>query len=131
MTSKARRHKLIAWAGLILGIGLAYALFVRLTGLALPCPFHLVTGLLCPGCGVTRMSLALLRLDFAAAWQANPALLLLLPVLAGLLGQVALRYVKTGQARLSPGQNILVWAMVLTLLLYGIGRNLPALSRAG
>ena len=131
MTSKARRHKLIAWAGLILGIGLAYALFVRLTGLALPCPFHLVTGLLCPGCGVTRMSLALLRLDFAAAWQANPALLLLLPVLAGLLGQVALRYVKTGQARLSPGQNILVWAMVLTLLLYGIGRNLPALSRVG
>ena len=131
MTSKARRHKLIAWAGLILGIGLAYALFVRLTGLALPCPFHLVTGLLCPGCGVTRMSLALLRLDFAAAWQANPALLLLLPALAWLLGQVALRYVKTGQARLSPGQNILVWAMVLTLLLYGIGRNLPALSRAG
>ena len=131
MTSKARRHKLIAWAGLILGIGLAYALFVRLTGLAVPCPFHLVTGLLCPGCGVTRMSLALLRLDFAAAWQANPALLLLLPVLAGLLGQVALRYVKTGQARLSPGQNILVWAMVLALLLYGIGRNLPALSGVG
>lgn len=131
MTSKARRHKLIAWAGLILGIGLAYALFVRLTGLALPCPFHLVTGLLCPGCGVTRMSLALLRLDFAAAWQTNPALLLLLPVLAGLLGQVALRYVKTGQAHLSPGQNILVWTMVLALLLYGIGRNLPALSRAG
>ena len=131
MTSKARRHKLIAWAGLILGIGLAYALFVRLTGLAVPCPFHLVTGLLCPGCGVTRMSLALLRLDFAAAWQANPALLLLLPVLAGLLGQVALRYVKTGKARLSPGQNTLVWAMVLALLLYGIGRNLPALSGVG
>ena len=131
MTSKARRHKLIAWAGLILGIGLAYALFVRLTGLAVPRPFHLVTGLLCPGCGVTRMSLALLRLDFAAAWQANPALLLLLPVLAGLLGQVALRYVKTGQARLSPGQNTLVWAMVLALLLYGIGRNLPALSGVG
>lgn len=128
MTSKVRFFKLGAWAGLILAIGLAYALWVRFTGLALPCPIRLATGLWCPGCGVTRMCLALLQLDFAGAWRANPGLLLLLPLLLGLLGQLALRRVKRGKAVLSRRQNALVWAMAAAMLIYGVARNLPAFS---
>ena len=129
MTSEAkyRLKRLLLLAGLILGIGLAYAVFVRLSGLSIPCPFHAVTGLLCPGCGVTRMCLALLRLDFAAAWQANPVLLLLLPVLAALLLRQAVRYVKTGRSTLSRGESALVWGMAAVLLLWGIARNLAPL----
>lgn len=124
MTSKQRFQTLLLWAGLILGIGLAYALFCSLTSLAIPCPIRLVTGLLCPGCGVTRMCLALLRLDFAAAWSANPGLLLLLPVLGGLLVCLAWRYIKTGRTRLTKGQNVLVWVMVGCMLAYAVARNL-------
>ena len=129
MTSEAKHRlkRLLLLAGLILGIGLAYAVFVRLSGLSIPCPFHAVTGLLCPGCGVTRMCLALLRLDFAAAWQANPVLLLLLPVLAALLIRQAMRYVKTGRSTLSRGESALVWGMAAVLLLWGIARNLAPL----
>lgn len=129
MTSetKHRLKRLLLLAGLILGIGLAYAVFVRLSGLSIPCPFHAVTGLFCPGCGVTRMCLALLRLDFAAAWQANPVLLLLLPVLAALLLRQAVRYVKTGRSTLSRGESALVWGMAAVLLLWGIARNLAPL----
>lgn len=129
MTSEAKHRlkRLLLLAGLILGIGLAYAVFVRLSGLSIPCPFHAVTGLLCPGCGVTRMCLALLRLDFAAAWQANPVLLLLLPVLAALLLRQAVRYVKTGRSTLSRGESALVWGMAAVLLLWGIARNLAPL----
>ena len=36
------------------------------------CPFKAVTGLPCPGCGMTHAFLALGRLDFAGAWAANP-----------------------------------------------------------
>lgn len=129
MTSEAKHRlkRLLLRAGLILGIGLAYAVFVRLSGLSIPCPFHAVTGLLCPGCGVTRMCLALLRLDFAAAWEANPVLLLLLPVLAALLLRQAVRYVKTGRSTLSRGESALVWGMAAVLLLWGIARNLAPL----
>lgn len=129
MTSEAKHRlkRLLLLAGLILGIGLAYAVFVRLSGLSIPCPFHAVTGLFCPGCGVTRMCLALLRLDFAAAWQATPVLLLLLPVLAALLLRQAVRYVKTGRSTLSRGESALVWGMAAVLLLWGIARNLAPL----
>lgn len=129
MTSEAKHRlkRLLLRAGLILGIGLAYAVFVRLSGRSIPCPIHAVTGLLCPGCGVTRMCLALLRLDFAAAWAANPVLLLLLPVLAALLVRLGLRYVKTGRSALSRGESALVWGMIAVLLLWGAARNLVPL----
>lgn len=37
-----------------------------------PCPFRLVTDIPCPGCGMTRSSIALARGDFAAAWKHHP-----------------------------------------------------------
>ena len=126
MTSEAkhRLRRLLLQAGLILGIGLAYAVFVGLTGFSIPCPIHALTGLLCPGCGVTRMCMALLALDFPAAWNANPVLLLLLPILAALLVRQAVQYVKSGRPSLSQRESALVWGMVAVLLLWGVARNL-------
>lgn len=46
-------------------------LAARLPGAPL-CAFHAVTGLPCPGCGMTRAFLALGRLDLRAAWAFNP-----------------------------------------------------------
>ncbi|MEM1418084.1 MAG: DUF2752 domain-containing protein [Myxococcota bacterium] len=46
------------------------------------CVFRAATGLPCPGCGLTRASLALLRLDLGAAWSAHPLVLVVTPLLA-------------------------------------------------
>ena len=81
-----RLNKCILISAVTLCVGCAYALFCRLTGLGIPCLFHLATGLNCPGCGVSRMLLSLLRLDFPAAFHYNAVLFCLLPVLLGLFG---------------------------------------------
>lgn len=36
------------------------------------CPLRAVTGIPCPGCGMTRAYLSLLRGDWQAAWQYHP-----------------------------------------------------------
>lgn len=37
-----------------------------------PCPIKAVTGIPCPGCGMTHAYLRLLRLDIAGAFSENP-----------------------------------------------------------
>ncbi len=124
MERRHRLSRLLGGAGLLLAAGLAYALWVRATGLALPCPFRAVTGLLCPGCGVTRLCLALLRGDWAGAWRANPALLPMLPILAALAVRLSVRYVREGSAVLTRRENALVWVLAALLAAWGILRNL-------
>ena len=38
----------------------------------IPCPFHELTGVSCPGCGMTRACVALSRAEFPAAWSLHP-----------------------------------------------------------
>ena len=59
--------------GLAMTVGglLYFALACRGVDL-MPCPFLKVTGLPCPGCGMTRSCLALLRGDLAETWRLNP-----------------------------------------------------------
>ncbi|MEU9608648.1 DUF2752 domain-containing protein [Streptomyces sp. NPDC048057] len=49
------------------------------------CPFRLVTGLLCPACGGTRMVYDLMHGDVAASFADNRALFLVAPFALGLL----------------------------------------------
>ncbi len=46
----------------------------------LPCPIQLVSGVRCPGCGITRACLAFVRADFATAWSFHPAAFVLIPL---------------------------------------------------
>lgn len=54
--------------------------------LLLPCPFRLLTGLLCPFCGGTRLAYDLMHGDVVTAFHDNAALLVLgVPALAYVL----------------------------------------------
>lgn len=54
----------------VLAAGLLLA-FLVYQGLSIPCIFRKLTGLQCPGCGNTRATMALLRLEFGAVLRYN------------------------------------------------------------
>ena len=118
-----RVRKLLLSALGLLALGLGYAAFIHLTGWAVPCLFRQMTGLKCPGCGVTSMCLALLRLDFAAAFRWNPGLMALSPFLGALIALLIARYIRTGSWRPGRWQTACLWAMLGLLLVWGVVRN--------
>lgn len=124
MDSGQRLRRLAGGCGALLAAGLLYALWVDRTGLALPCPVRTASGLLCPGCGMTRLCLALLRMDLAGAWQANPALLLMLPGFGLLAGRLAVRYIREGKAMPQGWETVLLWVLLAMLVVWGVVRNL-------
>lgn len=79
--------------------GLLYGIFVSYTGLAIPCLFRKVTGLLCPGCGVTGMCVALLHLNWKGAFFCHPVLFVLLLPLTAVFICSAAGYVQNGRFR--------------------------------
>lgn len=67
-------------SGLFL-VALLPAILLAQMSLGIGCPIHFVTGINCPGCGMSRALFHVLRLDFAGAFVLHP-LWWLLPVLA-------------------------------------------------
>lgn len=113
--------------GGLLAAGLFYAFLCFLKGSPLiPCLFHQLTGLYCPGCGVSRMCMALLCLDFKTAFKANAAVFLLLPAGLIIALQMGVRYIKKGRIQPTRTQTILFFLMTALLLVFSILRNLPA-----
>lgn len=121
-----RKKKVCAAAAGALAAGLVFAWLVT-KGLRIDCPFRLLTGLNCPGCGNTRAALALLRLDFAAMLGYN----LLFPLeLAYILWVGALtgkHYIATGKAAYRPRHKWIDGAFLVCLLVWWIVRNVTPL----
>jgi hypothetical protein len=61
------------------------------------CPFALVTRHPCPGCGLGRATLAMLRGDFGEAVHAHPLAPILAPAIIGALAYNAFSYVTKGR----------------------------------
>ena len=90
-----------------------------------PCPFHVLTGMYCPGCGTLRALHQLLHGRPLEALGLNPLMVLSLPFLAYALSSETLR---TTTGRRLPGirlRVIWIWALLAAIMLYWILRNIP------
>lgn len=86
------------------------------------CPFKALTGLDCPGCGITRMVHALLHGDVVAAWHFNAVLLVLgVPLMAWLFTRWTVSRWK-GERRPVPAS--VGFAALAVMLVWGVGRNI-------
>jgi hypothetical protein len=103
----------VAGAGLAAAVTL-YAFDPATTHVYPRCPFLLVTGCYCPGCGALRALHELLRGDVAAAVGYNALLVVAIPALAALVIVPRWSY--------SPRVARLTLALVLA---FGVLRNVP------
>lgn len=125
---KERVHKVFYYIIVIGIIGMAYYLFGKLTGLYIPCLFRMVTGLYCPGCGITRLATALIEGHYLTAFQSNAALFLLLPFLAFIVIKHTIRFIKGYKTNETRIEKIIIGIMLVVLIAFGIMRNIPYFS---
>lgn len=119
-----RLKQVLLYTGIVLGAGLLYALLISRIGFGIPCIFHILTGLDCPSCGISRMCMALLQFRFADAFRYNPAIFCLLPLLLAVAIGYIVRYVRFGSTKTPRWMNIAIVFMICVLILFGIARNL-------
>ena len=89
---------------------------------SIPCLFHEITNLYCPGCGITRMFLALFKLDFYQAFRYNPLVFILL-----ILSIVYFLVKKIGKLNFK-FPNYIYYYLLVIVIIYGILRNIPLFS---
>jgi hypothetical protein len=84
------------------------------------CPFNVLTGLQCPGCGSTRALHELLHGHVGAAFRLNPMLFALIPF--GMAVTPAFLRGRTPRFLMQPW---FAWASFIVLTSYWIVRNTP------
>ncbi len=96
-------------------------------GLFPRCMFHHLTGLSCPGCGMTRGTFAALHGRFGEALRYNPLGMIVLPAGVVYMGVLVSAWVwdAPSPVRLKIGTRGALWIAGL-LLGYWILRNIPA-----
>jgi Protein of unknown function (DUF2752) len=124
------RRRIDLISPLLCGCGLAAAaLYLRMVdpeqGVGLPCPLRSLTGLWCPGCGLTRATHQLLNGHVRQALRFN---LLVVVVLGAIIaGWAAWMSVTLGRPT-APWRRAPRWAVAAALVAmigFGVVRNLP------
>jgi len=103
---------------IILFLGVLYYFAREKWGIEIPCFFHEFTGFFCPGCGITRLFVSLIHLDFYNAFRYNP-LVFVLMILYGLYIIVKLKYKNLKIP------NWVIYVILGVTIGFGILRNVP------
>lgn len=117
---------------IIILLGLIYLIWINKTNIYIPCPFHFITGLKCPGCGISLMCISLFDFIFKGfkfnylktAFNANPYILIILPFLIYVLLKQNIKWIKTGIYKETKVDKIITYTLLILTVLWGIIRNI-------
>lgn len=121
-----KKIKILIFAILFLIVGFISMWYLNIS---IPCVYYELTGIYCPGCGMTRAFLSLLKLDFYQALRYNAfsiivAVLLALYIFGAIYGWL-FNKINFMEKKIPS----LAWIIfIVALLVYGILRNIPLFS---
>ena len=96
------------WGLCVSSIALAYGVMFAC---GITCPIRFLTGISCPGCGMTRAVFSALRLRFLDAFRFHPLWVLLLPAVAS-IGYLSLKKKKNAR------RTVMILCAALLLVIY-------------
>lgn len=122
LKEKYSMKKIIITIGVIL-VGFLYYIEIKTLGFAIPCYFYKLTGLKCPGCGVTGVALSVLRGDLKSTFQCNLGLMLLSPIIVPLFATCWYRWITNRSNNIKIINRISIFCVIF-LLLWTVFRNI-------
>ena len=128
INSPGTRLPFLVLAGTLAGIAVVVFFFNPVTAKIYPaCQFHRLTGLNCPGCGMTRAAYALLHGEFLPALHDNA---LFVFALAGLMVRGGWFGWNQFRGRANGGffPVKFLWPLLVLALVFTVLRNLPAFA---
>jgi hypothetical protein len=124
-TMYRRSTVIIIWLLLLAGAAYLFVFEPGKTGFFPGCPFRMLTGFTCPGCGTTRALHQILHGDFAAAFMLNPLLLLSIPFLLFALLRYSVIVMRGGVPRPNAMPAPAIYAIFVVIVSFWIFRNTP------
>lgn len=117
--------KRLGKAGMVILLLAGYYIFVRYTGIGIPCLFRYVFHLQCPGCGITHLLLSLGRGDIYGAFCSHPVIFCFMPFLFWIIIKSVGNYLFTKKTVWRKWESAGMWLLASVLILFGIFRNIP------
>lgn len=110
---------------ILLVIFLIYAVLIIKFDIGIPCIFYEVTGLYCPGCGITRLYVSLFEGDLYQAFRYNPIIFIDVPIIFILF---VLDILLKDKKIIKKITNVLIIILIVITVIFGVLRNIPAFS---
>jgi len=92
--------------------------------ITVPCAFHEITGLYCPGCGVTRMFLSIAELNFYQAFRYNPFVFVLLIIYLNYKLYYLIIWLFDRNKKQKKIPELIIYIILIVAILFGILRNI-------
>ena len=103
---------------------LVYWFINKKFNIGIPCVYHELTGLYCPGCGLTRMIFYLLSFDFYHAFRSNMLMFIIIPFFVVLIADYIVSYIKYNKPLIYKIKPV-YWIILLVIaVIFGVARNI-------
>lgn len=106
-------------------IFLIYAVLIISFDIGIPCVFYEITGLYCPGCGITRLCLSLFEGDVYQAFRYNPIIFIDLPISFILF---VLNIFFKNNKNIKKITDVIIIFLATITIIFGVIRNIPIFS---
>jgi hypothetical protein len=118
-----RLTALLVWLTLAVGATYLFIFEPGKSGFFPACPFRVLTGFTCPGCGSTRGLHRLLHGDVVAAFEFNPLMVLSLPFLLYALVRYTTAAVTGRPLKANRLNAKYIWVLFVVIISFWVFRN--------